>query len=82
MELSKPDAALAERAAPLVAELVHATGPCSYDHQFGPGWDLLDPFIDRAMGLVCVSETVAPGPCRDHGVPMEMRMVCDLRAVG
>ena len=48
MELLKPDAAFAERAAPLVPELVHATGPTSYDYQFGPGRDLFDPFIERA----------------------------------
>ncbi|MGD1933097.1 MAG: GNAT family N-acetyltransferase [Candidatus Phaeomarinobacter sp.] len=27
-----------------------------------------------SMGLTCLSETIAPEPCRDHGVPMEMRM--------
>jgi len=27
-----------------------------------------------AMGLTCLAETIAPEPCRDHGVPMEMRM--------
>ncbi|MEO6025839.1 MAG: GNAT family N-acetyltransferase [Candidatus Binatia bacterium] len=32
----------------------------------------------RAHGLVTVAETVAPEPCREHGVPMEMRMVASL----
>ena len=32
----------------------------------------------QSMGLVCMSETVAPEPCREHGVPMEMRMVLPL----
>lgn len=27
-----------------------------------------------AMGLTCLAETIAPEPCRDHGIPMEMRM--------
>jgi len=27
-----------------------------------------------SMGLTCLAETIAPEPCRDHGVPMEMRM--------
>ena len=26
------------------------------------------------------AETIAPEPCREHGVPMEMRMVQSLRA--
>ena len=40
-----------------------------------------NPAVDfyRAMGLECVAETVAPEPCREHGVPMEMRMVRSLR---
>lgn len=29
----------------------------------------------RARGLTTMAETVAPGPCREHGVPMELRMV-------
>ncbi len=29
----------------------------------------------RAHGLVTMAETIAPGPCRAHGIPMEMRMV-------
>jgi len=32
----------------------------------------------ESMGLVCVAETVAPEPCREHGIPMEMRMVLPL----
>ena len=32
----------------------------------------------RAHGLVTVAETIAPEPCREHGVPMEMRMVMPL----
>ncbi len=32
----------------------------------------------RALGLTCVAETLAPEPCREHGVPMEMRMVLPL----
>ncbi|MEO0962220.1 MAG: GNAT family N-acetyltransferase [Pseudomonadota bacterium] len=27
-----------------------------------------------SMGLTCLAETIAPEPCREHGVPMEMRM--------
>ncbi len=27
-----------------------------------------------AMGLTCLAETIAPEPCRIHGIPMEMRM--------
>lgn len=33
----------------------------------------------EAHGLVTMAETVAPEPCRTHGVPMEMRMVMPLR---
>jgi ribosomal protein S18 acetylase RimI-like enzyme len=29
----------------------------------------------RSHGLETMAETVAPGPCREHGVPMELRMV-------
>lgn len=29
----------------------------------------------RAHGLVTMAETIAPEPCRAHGIPMEMRMV-------
>ncbi len=29
----------------------------------------------RAHGLVTMAETIAPEPCRSHGVPMELRMV-------
>jgi ribosomal protein S18 acetylase RimI-like enzyme len=29
----------------------------------------------RAHGLATMAETIAPEPCRQHGVPMEMRMV-------
>jgi ribosomal protein S18 acetylase RimI-like enzyme len=29
----------------------------------------------RARGLATMAETVAPMPCREHGVPMELRMV-------
>ncbi len=32
----------------------------------------------RAHGLVTMAETIAPEPCRQHGVPMEMRMVAPL----
>ncbi len=32
----------------------------------------------RAMGLVCKAETIAPRPCREYGIPMEMRMVLSL----
>ncbi len=32
----------------------------------------------RAHGLVTVAETIAPEPCREHGVPMELRMVAPL----
>lgn len=32
----------------------------------------------RAHGLVTMAETIAPEPCRRHGVPMEMRMVMPL----
>lgn len=32
----------------------------------------------RAMGLDCAAEIIAPSPCREHGVPMEMRMTIDL----
>ena len=32
----------------------------------------------QSMGLACMSETLAPHPCREHGVPMEMRMVLPL----
>lgn len=45
----------------------------------------LDVFSDnpavnfyQAMGLTCMAETVAPVPCRKHGVPMEMRMMIPL----
>ncbi|WOF72417.1 GNAT family N-acetyltransferase [Parvibaculaceae bacterium PLY_AMNH_Bact1] len=45
----------------------------------------LDVFSDnpavkfyQSMGLTCMSETVAPIPCRTHNVPMEMRMVIAL----
>ena len=31
-----------------------------------------------AMGLTCVAETIAPDPCRVHGIPMEMRMAITL----
>ena len=31
-----------------------------------------------AMGLICVAETIAPEPCRVHGIPMEMRMAITL----
>ena len=51
MELCTPDAALAEKAAPLVPDFIHATGPSSYDYQFGPGRDLFDPFIERAWRM-------------------------------
>jgi ribosomal protein S18 acetylase RimI-like enzyme len=33
----------------------------------------------RAHGLVTKAETIAPEPCRAHGVPMEMRMVLPLQ---
>jgi ribosomal protein S18 acetylase RimI-like enzyme len=33
----------------------------------------------RAHGLVTTAETIAPEPCRQHGVPMEMRMVVPLQ---
>ena len=33
----------------------------------------------RAHGLVTMAETIAPEPCRQHGVPMEMRMVAPLQ---
>jgi ribosomal protein S18 acetylase RimI-like enzyme len=33
----------------------------------------------RAHGLVTMAETIAPEPCRTHGVPMEMRMVAPLQ---
>lgn len=32
----------------------------------------------RTMGLECAAEIVAPEPCRQHGIPMEMRMTIDL----
>ncbi|MBW2395839.1 MAG: GNAT family N-acetyltransferase [Deltaproteobacteria bacterium] len=32
----------------------------------------------ESMGLVCLAETIAPEPCREHGVPMEMRMALRL----
>ena len=48
MELLQPDAALAERVAARIPDLVHATGASSYDYQFGPGRDLFDPFVERA----------------------------------
>lgn len=32
----------------------------------------------QAHGLVTVAETIAPEPCRVHGIPMEMRMVLEL----
>jgi ribosomal protein S18 acetylase RimI-like enzyme len=32
----------------------------------------------RAHGLVTMAETIAPVPCREHGVPMELRMVTSL----
>lgn len=45
----------------------------------------LDVFSDnpavkfyQSMGLTCMSETVAPIPCREHNIPMEMRMVIGL----
>lgn len=45
----------------------------------------LDVFSDNpavkfyeSMGLVCAAETIAPKPCREHGVEMEMRMVIPL----
>lgn len=45
----------------------------------------LDVFSDnpavkfyQSMGLTCMSETVAPIPCRAHNIPMEMRMVIGL----
>lgn len=36
----------------------------------------------RAHGLVTMAETIAPGPCRQHGVPMELRMVAPLEGRG
>jgi ribosomal protein S18 acetylase RimI-like enzyme len=45
----------------------------------------LDVFSDnpavqfyQSMGLTCKAETIAPIPCRDNNVPMEMRMVIAL----
>lgn len=45
----------------------------------------LDVFSDnpavnfyQAMGLTCMAETIAPVPCRENDVPMEMRMVMSL----
>ncbi len=45
----------------------------------------LDVFSDnpavnfyQSMGLTCMAETVAPTPCRENNVPMEMRMVIGL----
>ncbi|HBM87139.1 MAG: GNAT family N-acetyltransferase [Parvibaculaceae bacterium] len=45
----------------------------------------LDVFSDnpavkfyQSMGLTCMSETIAPIPCRAHNTPMEMRMVIAL----
>lgn len=32
----------------------------------------------QAHGFVCMAETIAPIPCREHSVPMEMRMVLPL----
>jgi len=32
----------------------------------------------ESMGLICMAETIAPEPYREHGVPMEMRMVLRL----
>jgi ribosomal protein S18 acetylase RimI-like enzyme len=34
----------------------------------------------RAHGLATMAETIAPEPCRAHGIPMEMRMVRALAA--
>jgi ribosomal protein S18 acetylase RimI-like enzyme len=36
----------------------------------------------RARGLATMAETVAPVPCREHGVPMELRMVTTLEGGG
>jgi ribosomal protein S18 acetylase RimI-like enzyme len=33
----------------------------------------------RAHGLVTMAETIAPEPCRQHGVPTELRMVAPLQ---
>lgn len=32
----------------------------------------------RKFGMTCMAETIGPEPCREHGVPMEMRMVLSL----
>lgn len=44
----EPAAAHADRIAPMIASLVHATGPVSYDYQFGPDRRLLNLMVGQS----------------------------------
>ncbi len=48
MEIVNADASLAEKYRSQIPDLVHMTGPPSYDYQFGTDRTLFDPFIEAA----------------------------------
>ncbi len=105
IEIVAAEGRRAKETTPLIPELVHATGPRSYDYIFGghgAGRALIDHEIGRvrtkgftrvhldvmsdnpavglyrAMGFEPMAETVAPIPCRQHGLAMELRMMLRL----